>query len=184
MGKASLADLHVTSCLGKSVMNTVPEKLICSALLVGLLFPPLAFAASLEREAQEFFGKAIESMFSKCGGSSFTKFYPSGFKSPSYIIVELEALETRLKPEPLTAGDGHDRIEWKGSAVLQSKARRQYPAGAFTQNKWGEWLKERRNDPVVVIFKQRGKWHLGVPTPFTSYGLNAFERIDCAEVPS
>ena len=78
MGKASLADLHVTSCLGKSVMNTVPVKLICSALLVGLLFPPLAFAASLEREAQEFFGKAIESMFSKCGGSSFTKFYPVG----------------------------------------------------------------------------------------------------------
>jgi hypothetical protein len=170
--------------LGEIRMNTVPVKLICSALLVGLLFPPLAFAASLEREAQEFFSKAIESMFSKCGGSSFTKWYPSGFKSPSYIIVELEALETRLRPEPLTAGDVHDRIEWKGSAVLQSKGRRQYPAGAFTQNKWGEWLKQRRNDPVVVIFKQRGQWYLNVPTPFTSYGLNAFERIDCAEVPS
>jgi hypothetical protein len=170
--------------LGEIRMNTVPVKPICSALLVGLLFSPLAFAASLEREAQEFFGQAIESMFSKCGDSSFTKWYPSGFKSPSYIIVQFEALKTRLKPEPLTAGDVHDRIDWKGSAVLQSKARRQYPAGAFTQNKWGEWLKQRRNDPVVVIFKQRGQWHLSVPTPFTSYGLNAFERIDCAEVPS
>jgi hypothetical protein len=170
--------------LGEIRMNTVPVTPICSALLVGLLFSPLAFAASLEREAQEFFSQAIESMFSKCGDSSFTKWYPSGFKSPSYIIVQFEALKTRLKPEPLTAGDVHDRIDWKGSAVLQSKARRQYAAGAFTQNKWGEWLKQRRNDPVVVIFKQRGQWHLSVPTPFTSYDLNAFERIDCAEVPS
>ena len=165
-------------------MNTVPVTPICSALLVGLLFSPMAFAASLEQEAQKFFSQAMESMFSKCGDSSFTKWYPSGFKSPSYIIVQFEALKTRLKPEPLTAGDVHDRIDWKGSAVLQSKARRQYPAGAFTQNKWGEWLKQRRNDPVVVIFRQRGQWHLSVPTPFTSYGLNAFERIDCAEVPS
>ena len=170
--------------LGEIRMNTVPVTPICSALLVGLLFSPLAFAASLEREAQEFFSPAIESMFSKCGDSSFTKWYPSGFKSPSYIIVQFEALKTSLRPEPLTAGDVHDRIEWKGSAVLRSKARRQFPAGAFTQNKWGEWLKERRNDPVVVIFKQRGKWYLSVPTPFTSYGLSAFERIDCAEVPS
>jgi hypothetical protein len=170
--------------LGEIRMNTVPVKLICSALLVGLLFSPLAFAASLEREAQQFFRQAMESIFSQCGDSSFTKFYPSGFKSPSYIIVQLEALKTRLRPEPLTAGDVHEHIDWKGSAVLQSKARRQYPAGAFTQNKWGEWLKQRRNDPVVVIFKQRGQWHLSVPTPFTSYGLNAFERIDCAEVPS
>jgi hypothetical protein len=170
--------------LGEIRMNTIPVTPICSALLVGLLFSPLAFAASLEREAQEFFSQAIESMFSKCDNSSFTKWYPSGFKSPSYIIVQFEALNTRLKPEPLTAGDVHDRIAWKGSAVLQSKARRQYPAGAFTQNKWGEWLKQRRNDPVVVIFKQRGQWHLSVPTPFTSYGLKAFERIDCAEVPS
>jgi hypothetical protein len=164
-------------------MNTVPANLIGSALLVGLLFSPLAFAASLEREAQEFFSQAMESMFSKCGDSSFTKFYPSGFKSPSYIIVQLEALKTSLRPEPLTAGDAQERTEWKGSAVLQSTARRQYPAGAFTQNKWGEWLKDRRNDPVVVIFKQRGQWHLSVPTPFTAYGLSAFERIDCAEVP-
>ena len=165
-------------------MNTVPVKLISSALLVGLPFSPLAFAASLEREAQEFFSQAIESMFSKCGDSSFTKWYPSGFKSPSYIIVQFEALKTRLRPDPLTAGDVHERIDWKGSAVLQSKARRQYPAGAFTENKWGEWLKHRRHDPVVVIIKQRGQWHLSVPTPFSSYGLNAFERVDCAEVPS
>ena len=165
-------------------MNTVPVKPISSALLVGLPFSPLAFAASLEREAQEFFSQAIESMFSKCGDSSFTKWYPSGFKSPSYIIVQFEALKTRLRPEPLTAGDVHERIDWKGSAVLQSKARRQYPAGAFTENKWGEWLKHRRNDPVVNIIKQRGQWYLSVPTPFSSYGLNAFERVDCAEVPS
>jgi hypothetical protein len=170
--------------IGEIRMDTVPVKLISSALLVGLLFSPLAFAASLEQEAQEFFSQAIESMFSKCGDSSFTKWYPSGFKSPSYIIVQLEALKTRLRPEPLTAGDVHERIDWKGSAVLQSKARRQYPAGAFTENKWGEWLKQRRNDPVVVIIKQRGQWYLNVPTPFASYGLKAFERIDCAEVPS
>jgi hypothetical protein len=165
-------------------MNTVPVKLICSALLVGLVFSPLAFAASLEREAQEFFSQAIESIFSKCGDSSFTKWYPSGFKSPSYIIVQFEALKTSLRPEPLTAADTLEGIDWKGVAVLRSTARRQYPAGAFTENKWGEWLKQRRNDPVMVIFKQRGQWRLSVPTPFTSYGLNAFERIDCAEVPS
>ena len=170
--------------LGDLGMNTVPVKLICSALLVGLLFSPLAFAASLEREAQEFFSQAIKSMFSKCGDSSFTKWYPSGFKSPSYIIVQFEALKTSLRPEPLTASDARDRIDWKGVAMLQSTARRQYPAGAFTQNKWGEWLKHRRNDPVMVIFKQRGQWYLSVPTPFNSYGLNAFERIDCDEVPS
>jgi hypothetical protein len=170
--------------LGEIRMNTVPVKLICSALLVALLFSPLAFAASLEREAQQFFSQAIESIFSKCSDSSFTKWYPSGFKSPSYIIVQLEALKTSLRPEPLTAGDAHDRIDWKGVAVLQSTARRQYPAGAFTENKWGEWLKQRRNDPVMVVYKQRGQWRLSVPTPFTSYGLNAFERIDCAEVPS
>jgi len=170
--------------LGEIRMNTVPVKLICSALLVALLFSPLAFAASLEREAQQFFSQAIESIFSKCSDSSFTKWYPSGFKSPSYIIVQLEALKTSLRPEPLTAGDAHDRIDWKGVAVLQSTARRQYPVGAFTQNKWGEWLKDRRSDPRVVIFKQRGQWHLSVPTPFGSYGLTAFERIDCAEVPN
>jgi hypothetical protein len=170
--------------LGEICMNTAPVKLICSALLVGLLFSPLAFAASLEREAQQFFSQAIESIFSKCGDSSFTKWYPSGFKSPSYIIVQFEALKTSLRPEPLTAGDAHERIDWKGLAVLRSTARRQYPAGAFTQNKWGEWLKRRRNDPVMVIFKQRGQWRLSVPTPFSSYDLNAFERIDCAEVPS
>ena len=148
--------------LGEIRMNTVFVMLRCSALLIGLLFSPLAFAASLEPEAQQFFSQAIESIFSKCGDSFFTKWYPSGFKSPSYIIVQLEALKTSLRPEPLTARDAHDRIDWKGGEVLQSTARRQYPVGSFTENKWGEWLKDRRSTPRVVIFKQRG--HAGSGT--------------------
>jgi hypothetical protein len=169
--------------LGDLGMNTVPVKLICSALLVGLLFSPLAFAASLEREAQQFFSQTIESIFSKCGDSSFTKWYPSGFKSPSYIIVQFEALKTSLRPEPLTASDAREGIDWRGTAVLRSTGRRQYPVDVSTQNSWGEWLKHRPSDPVVVILKQRGEWRLRVPTTFGPYGLTAFERVGCAEVP-
>jgi hypothetical protein len=62
-------------------------------------------------------------------------------------------------------------------------ARRQYPVDAFTQNSWGEWLKHQPSNPVVVILKQRGQWKLSVPTTFGPYGLTAFERIECAEVP-
>jgi hypothetical protein len=164
-------------------MNTGPVNLIVRALLVGLLLCPPAFAASLEQEAQQFFSQALASIFSTCGDSSFTKWYPWGFKSPTYIIVQLEGLTTSLEPEPLTASDVREGIDWKGTAVLQSTGRRQYPVDAFTQNSWGEWLKHQPSHPVVVILKQRGQWKLSVPTTFGPYGLTAFERIDCAEVP-
>ena len=89
--------------LGEIRMNTIPVKLIGRALLVGLLLSPPAFAASLEQEAQQFFSQALASIFSTCGDSSFTKWYPWGFKSPTYIIVQFQALTTSLRPEPLTA---------------------------------------------------------------------------------
>jgi hypothetical protein len=169
--------------LGEIRMHTVPVKLICSALLVGLLFSPLAFAASLEQEAQQFFAQALESMFTKCGDSSFTKWYPWGFKSPSYIIIEYEALKTNLKPQPLTASDAKQAIDWKGTTVLRSTARRLYPVDAYTESNWGAALKRRSGHPTVVILKQRGQWVFRMPTAFGPYGLTAFERIDCAEVP-
>jgi hypothetical protein len=81
------------------------------------------------------------------------------------------------------ASDARQNIDWKGNAVLQSTGRCMYSVDAFTQHSWDEWLKHRPSDPIVVISKQRGQWRLSVPTTVGPYGLPAFERIDCAEVP-
>jgi hypothetical protein len=89
-----------------------------------------------------------------------------------------------LTPQPLTASDQRKNIEWKGKAVLRSTARRNYPVDASTRNSRGEWLERRSAYNVdLLIQKQLGQWTLSVPTMMGPYSQNAFERVECADVP-
>jgi hypothetical protein len=164
-------------------MSTVSSWFIGSALLAILCWSPLGFSASPDQEARQFLQQSFDAMFSKCGDSYFTKWYPMGFKGESYIVVQLKDLTMTFTPEALTAIDTRQDITWKGKALLRSTGRRSYPVDASTKNSWGEWLKHRTSDPVLLIQKQRGEWKLRIPTQFGPYGLTAFERIDCDKVP-
>jgi hypothetical protein len=170
--------------IGRSRMNAASIWFIGSLLIASLLGSSRAFPASLDPEAQQFFQQSLEAMFSKCGNSYFTKWYPTGFKSATYIVIQFKDLSTTLTPEPLTDSDRRQEIEWKGKAVLRSTGRRTFPVDASTKNSWGEWLGRRSSlNPILQIQKRRGQWNLSVPTQFGPYGLTAFERIDCNNVP-
>jgi hypothetical protein len=165
-------------------MITAAAWLIGSALAASLVLAPLAFPASLDQEARQFTQQALESMFSHCGDSHYTKWYPMGFKGPTYLIVQFKGLTMKLTPQPLAASDQRQNIEWKGKAVLRSTARRSYPVDAATQNSWGEWL-ERRSayDVDLLIQKKLGQWTLSVPSMRGPYSQTAFEPVECADVP-
>jgi hypothetical protein len=165
-------------------MHAASAWFVGSMLVASLLGPVLAFPASLDSEAQEFFRQSFEAIFSKCGDSHFTKWYPMGFKSPTYIIIQFQELSTTLTPEALTDSDRRQEVEWKGQAVLRSTGRRNFPVDTFTKNSWGEWLDRRSSlDPVLQIQKRLGQWRFSVPAQLGAYGLTAFERIDCDNVP-
>jgi hypothetical protein len=67
-------------------MNRAAAWLIGSALVASLIVAPLTFAASLDQEARQFTQQALESILSHCGDSHYTKWYPMGFKGPTYLI--------------------------------------------------------------------------------------------------
>jgi hypothetical protein len=165
-------------------MKSAAAWLISSALVASLVLTPVAFPASLEQEARQFTQQALESMFSHCGDSHYTKWYPMGFKGPTYLIIQFKGLTMTLAPQPLTASDQRQSIEWKGKAVLRSTARRSYPVDASTQNSWGEWLERRAAYNVDLLIQKRlGQWTLSIPSMRGPYSQNAFERVECADVP-
>jgi hypothetical protein len=164
-------------------MNTLSTWFTGSFLMASLLLASSVFPASLEPQAQQFFQQTFDSMFSKCGDSHYTKWYPTGFKSPTYIVIRFEDVSTTLTPEPLTDSDKRHEIEWKGKAVLRSTGRQNFPVDTFTKNSWGEWLESRSSDPVLLVQKRRGQWDLSIPSQFGPYGPIAFERVDCDNVP-
>jgi hypothetical protein len=63
-------------------MHTATAWFLGSLLVTSLFGPSLAFPASLDSEAQEFFRRSFEAIFIKCGDSHFTKWYPMASNRP------------------------------------------------------------------------------------------------------
>jgi hypothetical protein len=71
--------------------------------VASLVVAPLAFPAPLDQEAHQFTQQAFDSIFSRCGDSHYTKWYPTGFKGPTYLVLQFKGLTMTLTPQPLTA---------------------------------------------------------------------------------
>ena len=136
-------------------------------------------ADNLYAEASAQTTKYWLQLFSVCGESYFSKnFTPASKRDRRFTgYTEWKALAWRLDPQPVSAAERLNGVQWKGVTFVSVSA---YRIADGSDGNWSDWVPGFNHSPEVQLTKVNGQWHINAPYNVRIGIIN--EAPSCEEV--
>lgn len=103
-----------------------------------------------------------QQLVSVCGTSYFSKNFTQGSKRERRFTgyTEWKALAWRLDPQPVSAAERLNGIQWKGVSFMSVSA---YRIADGSDGNWSDWVPGFNHSPEIRLTKVNGQWHVDAP---------------------